>query len=56
MIYIKKKNNAIFYIAQIISFLGYVLSKEAVRIFVEDGILHKNCLQGYEGKEDIEIG
>lgn len=36
---------------------GYVLSKEAVRRFVVDGIPDKNkCKQEASGAEDVEIG
>lgn len=36
---------------------GYVLSKEAVRRLVEDGIPNKDkCRQSADGAEDVEIG
>ena len=36
---------------------GYVLSKEAVRRFVVNGIPHKDkCRQDDDGAEDVEIG
>lgn len=36
---------------------GYVLSKEAVRRLVEDGIPNeKKCRQSAGGAEDVEIG
>lgn len=36
---------------------GYVLSKEAVKRLVEEGIPNKNkCRQSADGSEDVEIG
>nr|XP_029710299.1 LOW QUALITY PROTEIN: glycoprotein-N-acetylgalactosamine 3-beta-galactosyltransferase 1 [Aedes albopictus] len=35
---------------------GYVLSKEAVRRFIEEAIPNKNCRQDNGGSEDVEIG
>lgn len=36
--------------------LGYILSKEAVRRFVDIAIPHKDCRQDDQGSEDVEIG
>jgi len=36
--------------------LGYLLSKESVKRFVEDAIPHKQCRQDHGGAEDVEIG
>ncbi|KAK7601001.1 hypothetical protein V9T40_008442 [Parthenolecanium corni] len=35
---------------------GYVLSKEAVRRYVEEALIDENCRQDSKGAEDIEIG
>jgi len=37
-------------------FLGYLLSKESVKRFVEEAIPHKQCRQDQGGAEDVEIG
>lgn len=37
-------------------FLGYLLSKESVKRFVEKAIPHKQCRQDSGGAEDVEIG
>lgn len=35
---------------------GYVLSKAAVKRFVEEAIPNKNCRQDHDGAEDVEMG
>lgn len=35
---------------------GYVLSKTAVKRFVEEAIPNKNCRQDHDGAEDVEMG
>ena len=37
-------------------YLGYLLSKESVKRFVEKAIPHKQCRQDNGGAEDVEIG
>ncbi len=40
-----------------IYFSGYVLSKEALRRFIEDGYPNKKkCRQDHGGAEDVEMG
>lgn len=36
--------------------VGYVLSEEAVRRFVVQGLPNQNCRQDNNGAEDVEIG
>lgn len=36
--------------------LGYLLSKESVKRFVEKALPHEQCRQDHGGAEDVEIG
>lgn len=40
----------------IIIILGYLLSKESVKRFVEKALPHEQCRQDHGGAEDVEIG